>query len=305
MSITRKSQSGIPNFLIIGTPRSGTTTLYQHLKRHPDVFMSSIKEPMFFICEGEPDPSFGSLIAQPAADWESYQSLFRGATNAKMVGEASTYYLYSPTACHRISERLPKVKLIAILRNPVERAYSHFLSNRLRGIETIPDFGGALAAETDRQRQGWFMYFFYREVGFYSPQIRRYLEKFPREQILFLLFDEISRHSSTALKKIHRFLEIADDDPQGFSTRYNSAGVPRNRRWYDFLTKPNPVKQLLKRFLPESVQYEILTRLLGYSIAKPPMKEAVRCTLSKAYHEDILRTQELIQLDLSAWLEEG
>jgi hypothetical protein len=297
-----KPQPVIPNFLIIGVPRSGTTTIYQNLKRHPDVFMSAVKEPMYFICEGEPDPTFGSLIAEPSADWNSYQSLFRNADNAKAVGEASTFYLYSPAACERIFRRLPGVKLIAILRNPVERAYSHFLLNRLRGIEPIADFGRALAAEEDRRRRGWFMYYFYRDVGFYGRQIQRCLDVFPREKILFVLFEEIFRSSDAAVKKICRFLEIADDVPQLFSTRYNASGVPRNRRWHDFLVQPNPVKRILKRFLPESAQYEILTRLTNVSIAKPPMAEAVRRELAGAYREDIRRAADLIQLDLSAWL---
>jgi hypothetical protein len=293
-----------PNFLIIGAPRSGTTTLYQNLKKHPEIFMSSVKEPMFFIFEGGvilPDPL---LVKECIRDWNAYQSLFGGSKDAKAIGEASTYYLYSEKASRTIPHYLPDVKLIAILRNPVSRAYSHFLFNRLRGIEPVSDFNEALAMEEERIRHGWFMFFHYQGIGLYSRQIERYLSIFPRERFLFLLFDELSRSPADSFHKIFQFLRVEEIIQDVSKTRYNISGIPRNRRWHDFLMGPNPVKRLLKKVLPDSVQSRILTNLTERNLATPPMRDDIRLRLIKRYRDDILKTQELIRIDLSAWMSE-
>jgi len=129
----------IPNFLIIGAAKSGTTSLYHALKQHPKIFMSPVKEPNFFALEGGElnypqgtvDPRY---LAQCITTKEEYNQQFEGVSNEIAVGEASPIYLYHPQAPVRIKNCLPNVKIIVILRNPIERAYSNFLHHIREGV---------------------------------------------------------------------------------------------------------------------------------------------------------------------------
>src|SRR5215210_1748036 len=153
----------LPNFLVIGAGKSGTTSLYHYLRQHPDVYMSPVKEPLFFAAEGGrirfpgPDGRMISRAANPGAvtRMKDYRALFAGVSGKKAVGEASPQYLYTPEAPLRIKHYVPEAKLIAVLRNPVERAYSAFLHRTRLGREPLADFSEALRQEDSRMREGW------------------------------------------------------------------------------------------------------------------------------------------------------
>ncbi|MBN1439946.1 MAG: sulfotransferase [Anaerolineales bacterium] len=294
--------TGLPNFLILGAPRSGTTTIYQNLRSHPEVFMGPVKEPMFFILEGEKTPEYLALVPNAVTEWETYRRLFQGAGKAKAIGEASTFYLFSKKAASRIRHRIRSAKFIAILRNPADRAFSHFLHNRIEGIEPLENFLEALEAEEERRRKGWFMYYYYRDAGFYGKQINCYFSKFSKDQFLFLSFDELTKSPDTMYKKIFRFLGVYDSIRIPRQIRYNPSGTPKNRRWSEFLRKPNPIKNIFKQFLPQTIQYNLFTKLNGWNLSKPVLQENIRRELIEEYRNDIVETQKLTGLDLSSWL---
>src|SRR3712207_4104321 len=128
----------LPNFLVIGAMKSGTTALYYYLEQHPEIYMSPVKEPNFFSQEN---------AADTVTHIGTYEQLFKGASGKKAIGEASHSYLYEPRAAAEIRRYVPKVKLIAILRNPIDRAYSHFLHMVRSGTEPLDDFAQALREE--------------------------------------------------------------------------------------------------------------------------------------------------------------
>ena len=130
----------MPNFLIIGAMKSGTTALYYYLEQHPQVYMSPVKEPNFFCSEENSDGDFATRLG-------AYQDLFRDVSGEKAIGEASHCYLYEPEAAARIQEYITDAKLIAVLRDPVDRAYSHFLHMVRNGSEPLTDFALALREE--------------------------------------------------------------------------------------------------------------------------------------------------------------
>jgi len=292
----------LPNFLILGAPRCGTTTLYETLKQHPQVFVSPVKEPMFFVLEGEKDLFPGLKSPQGPRDLGAYQSLFIGAEKAKAVGEASPIYLYSPKAASGIRKYIPDAKMIAILRNPVDRAYSHFLFHRLKGEEPIADLEEAMAAEAGRTRMGWFLFWSYRGMGFYGAQIERYFSLFDREQFCFFLFEDLLSRPAELFMKIFDFLGVEDRTRIRLSEKYNASGIPQNRFLHGFLTRPNILKTYGKRFFPEKSHYRLLTRFMNRNLAKPPLSAEVRSRILPVYREDILKTQDLIGRDLSSWL---
>lgn len=292
----------LPNFLIIGAPRSGTTTIYEGLKKHPQIFLSSLKEPMFFILEGEKELFPGPQNPIGPRELNGYRELFKDVQREKAVGEASTFYLFSPKAPLRIREYLPDAKLIAIFRNPVDRAYSHFLTNRLAGTEPIADLEEAMAAEEERIQKGWFLFWCYRGMGFYGRQIERYFSHFDRRQFRFFLFEDLIADPALIFSAISRFLGVDETVRIRLPEKYNPSGVPRIRLVHDFLNKPNFIKSQFKRILPEKTQYNLLTKFMNRNLAKPPLHPDVRRRILAIYREDILKTQDLIQRDLSSWL---
>ncbi len=152
----------MPNFLIIGAAKAGTTALYSYLKQHPQIYMSPEKEPHFFAFEGE-QPNFGGTAGKQEwlnrtviTDIETYRKQFQKVSREIAIGEASALYLYIPKAVERINHYIPDVKLITILRNPIERAYSAFLFQIRDELEPITDFAQALEEEKIRINKNWY-----------------------------------------------------------------------------------------------------------------------------------------------------
>jgi hypothetical protein len=194
----------LPDFIIGGAPRSGTTWLYELLDRHPDVYMAQpVKpEPKFFLL----DHLYEKGLRFYAETW------FAGAGDARVAGEKSTDYLESATAAQRIARDLPQVRLIFILREPAERAYSNYLWTRMNGIET-ENFNTALRLEEEREKQlpeRWkfarpFSYF---SRGLYADLLAPYVQLFPRDQILILRFEDVLDCPEDLAERVHRFLGI-------------------------------------------------------------------------------------------------
>lgn len=300
----------MPNFLIIGAPRSGTTTLHEELKRHPQVFMSSIKEPLFFAVEGEDEQFHGPQDNQGIRDLKTYCSLFSGVRYEQAIGEASPLYLYSQKAPYRIKHHIPNVKLIAILRNPIDRAYSHFLHHKLLGYENLDDFREAIEAEEERERMRWSPFWFYRKMGVYSEQIARYLSLFRSDQIRVFLFEDLQQNPKSLFKDIAQFLGIDGGLVIKAPAVHNASGYPINVKLNTFLTQPNFISTVLRPFLSEKARLKlrlkvwdvILRGVRQSNLRKPPLRPEVREWLIEYYREDILRTQDILRRDLSYWL---
>ena len=289
----------MPNFLIIGAHKAGTTSLYHYLKEHPQIFMSSIKEPHFFSFLGHPldfnDPGFDPTTLRTISSLVDYQSLFRDTENAIAIGEASPSYLYVAQSAHKIHQYLPDAKLIAILRNPVDRAYSNFLHCRARNNkEPLEDFIEALKAEAARIRNNWSPLWHYQQMGFYYQQLQRYYLLFPKEQIQIFLYDDFQENPKTTLKSIFQFLEVSSNFMPDLTKRHNVSGVPKNELWRLMFQK----LQWTKLLFPSKTQQKLKKRIL----TRPSIPIIARKQLIALYQEDILQLQNLIQRDLVHWL---
>ena len=294
----------MPNFLIIGAAKAGTTSLYGYLEQHPQVYMSSIKEPRFFALEGEkldfrgPAQSINHTSVTTLAE---YSQLFQEVTSQTAIGEASTVYLSHPKAPERIKHYIPDVKLIAILRDPSERAFSSYLHLVRDGYETL-SFAEALEAEASRIKDNWQPLWYYKERGFYYQQLQRYFEIFAPEQIEIYLYEDLAKDSTGVIQNITRFLEV-DDTFAPDLERKNVSGIPKNRLVQNLLTRKNPLKSVLKPLLPESLRQSVIQNISKRNLgAKPTLSPQMRQHLIAIYREDILKLQELIQRDLSSWL---
>lgn len=189
----------LPNFLIIGATKGGTTSLHYYLGQHPDVFVLPEKETNFFA-----QNSALCMIDRTVRSREEYEKMFEETKGKKAVGESSPAYLAVPDAPRLIHELIPKVKLIAVLRSPVERAYSHYLMRRRQGKEIRMSFEEVLAADDlDPLRS-------YKSRGFYGQQLQRYQKYFPMEQMKIFLYEEFTDDAASVVKAIFGFLNVDD-----------------------------------------------------------------------------------------------
>ena len=299
----------MPNFLIIGAQKSGTTSLYHYLKQHPEIYMSPVKEPNFFALEGEnldfrgPGNTLASVNNYSITAVEDYRQLFREVSEEKAVGEASNLYLYSSKAPKRIRHHIPDAKLIAVLRNPVQRAYSSFLHCIRDDREPLTDFSEALGEEERRIRENWGFLWHYKQIGFYHVQLKRYFEEFGHEQLRIHLYEDFEADSLGVLRDIFRFLGVDERFTPNMSIRYNMSGIPRSRTFHSLLSRRNPIKTAIKPLLPIGMRRRLSSVLKSRNLDVAPQLSPEMCReLAKAYREDTLRLQELIRRDLSGWL---
>lgn len=299
-----------PDFIIIGAAKSGTTSVYNYLLQHPEIFMCPRKEPSFFAFEGQTVTLAGPLDQEfhdrrVVSDIGAYQALFQDAEKGMKTGEASVIYLYSTEAPTRIKKHVPEVKLIAILRDPVDRAFSGFRHMRRDGREPIPDFARALRQEEARIKAGWEHQWHYAQLGFYYRQLRRYYDTFSRDQISVYTYDELLARPFAVLEDIFRFLDVDPTFRPDISQWYNIAGKPRSRVLHDFLLRSNRAKSLARTVVPSQVTQKLWWRIKRWNIVAPAgadSSEASRPYLRQLYRDDIIQLQELLQRDLSHWL---
>lgn len=304
----------MPNFYILGAAKSGTTTLYHYLNQHPQVFMSPIKETNFFAFQGEKPTFKGVKVNKSTVSYQQeiitdlslYRQQFSAVNKEIAIGESCPSYLYIPKAAENIKRHTPQAKLIVILRNPIERAYSNFLHNIRDRSEYYDDFSEGIEAESGRINDGWWWGFHYVRVGLYYEQVKRYFDLFDRSQVKVYLFDQLKNNEQLLLNDICQFLEIEYQVSFDNSKleKHNSTGVPVNQ-FLDNLIKDS---SLLKKAYQTIVRNKKIRKNITNSInrfnplVKPDLDREIKDELLPLFREDILKLQDLIRQDLSPWL---
>jgi hypothetical protein len=205
-----------PDVLIIGAPKAGTSALYAALAQHPQIYASPVKAPKYYMCWDVPPPTCrGPGDAHSNQEWiwrrADYESLFRGAPEDALRLESTPFYLYMPAARRRIAEELPEAKLIIIVRDPIDRAYSNWMHLWVDGLEPISDFVEAWHAEDQRIAAGWAPFWHYRRLGRYGEQLADLFALVEREQVLVLRYWQLVSHPEETLNRVARFLGIVED----------------------------------------------------------------------------------------------
>ncbi len=306
----------LPNFILFGAPKAGTTSLHQALDQHPEVWMSQNKEPVFFGNSRfvrdeekgkatEADPS-GDVFRRGIVDEpENYLALFSGVTDEKAIGEASVTYLRSFIACRRLRNLLPDVKLVAVLRQPADRAHSNYWYLVQAGIEPAPTFEAALADEPRRIEAGWSNMTHHKEWGFYGAQLAHYYQYFPRENIKIFLYDDWRADPQRVLRELFEFVGVATDFEPTIP-RANRTLIPRNRALSDWVRALHPINgtsRIRPRLLRRAFFGAARRINARYNLAPAPkINPATRARLTEEFRPDILKLQELLGRDLSHWL---
>lgn len=295
----------LPNFFLIGAPKAGTNALHQYFDRHHEIFVCHPKEPHFLhnlppqeIGRGPGDDERGRRVV---ITWKSYEKLFQAATTEKAIGDASTSYLYSPGAFAAITKYFPSARIIAVLRQPAERAYSNYCHARRDGWELETDFLKAIKDQDRRLAAGWGRFWAYKQNGFYAESVRRY-KTFFGDRMLVILYEDWKSYPDATLRRIFQHLGV-DDRIQFSHLRYNTSGIPYSRTLHRALSGKIILAQPLKPFIPKTTRSRLRAWFRAINMkACPPLEAEVKAEITSWYREDILELQELIHKDLSSWL---
>lgn len=293
-----------PNFIIIGAMKAATTSLYTYLKQHPDIFMTKVKEPMFF--NNFNQITDFKVLANKSKKVNSlldYFSMFSSVENESAIGEASPAYIYNEKAPYLIKEHLPDVKIIAILRQPTDRAYSNFLHTKRADRENVNSFEQAIKIEKERISDNWSPLYHYIQKGFYSVQLKRYYNLFPKENIKVYLFEDVVKNPKETLKDIFKFLNVDENIEIDVSKKSNVSGTPKGI--LGFTLKKMRYYNLMPKFAISDYLPTVMVNLLFKSVYKDAEKldSVLRKELTdKYYREEILKLEKLIDKDLSNWL---
>ena len=297
----------LPNFLVIGVSKGGTTSVYHYLKQHPQVFMSPIKETNFFVYDGR-NPL---VIRQrpnrfPVKTLHEFGALFATVSGEKAIGEASPLYLTDSVAAMQIRHHIPRAKLIAILRDPADRAYSDYAM----GVRDRMDSRSFAEAIADEERQGFeesreFSPRHYVRPGFYARQLKHYFQLFERSQIAVYLFDDLQADAVGFMRTLFHFLRVDEDFVPDASLRHNPSAPPQNKLLRPLLRK-SALTCTVKRLLPEPLGRRAVALQLALrnrtQVEQSSIPSDLRRKLVGLYRQDILELQDLIQRDLSRWL---
>jgi len=295
-----------PNFFVIGAHKAGTTSLYYQLKQHPEIFMSRIKEPKFFALEGHAldfkGPYDERIRRGTTTDLVDYLGLFEQVREEKSIGEMSTIYLSDLRAPGAIAHRVPDARIVAILRHPAERAFSAFQHLLREGYEPLPSFEEALDAEPQRAADGWYAQYHYMGRGLYGRHLQRYFDRFNPARIRIYLYEDFVEKPRWLLADLFGFLGVNTGFRPDISARHNVSGRARSARLQRWLTRPHPLKEALKTWIPEHWGHRAISWVQPFNVVRAELNPGTRRRLIDVYRDDIESLQVLIGRDLSHWL---
>lgn len=294
----------LPNFLIVGASKSGTSSIYHYLKQHPDIFLSNKqKEGRYFSkMEGNfQGPGDSKIDATITRNLEQYQHLFNGYNGEKAVGDISPEYLYFyENAVSQIKKDIgDETKIIIILRSPVERAFSGYAHFKRDNREHL-SFEEGLSLEKIRMEKNWIWAWQYKNSGLYFEQVKFYLDNFKNVKII--VFEEFKNDAHKVLREICAFLEIDAEFNFDTSYKYNVSGDPKNKLLYQIETSRGFIT-FIKKFVPSKFVQKVKKKWTGEKqMIKPEINSNTKSELIEFFNADILKLQSLIKKDLSHWL---
>lgn len=307
----------LPDFFVVGAARSGTTSLHYYLKQHPDIFMPEVKEIGFFLFLNTPVELIRMVEKKRSLRlvyiFNDYIRHFEKALDTQMIGEANPGYLYTYAYKDTIKnikivyrENYKNLKIIIILRNPADRAWSHFMLERRDRREPIEDFKEALKPEVYNKRledNKGFPVGLCDHIGFgmYYEQVDAYMKEF--QDVKIFLYDDLCKDALKVVKEIYSFLGVSAGFTPNIKKRYNISGESKVKLLNTFVTHNYMMKDFLKSFVSFKMREIITNTIFGKNTQRKEMPEDIRRELIKLYENDIIKLQKLIKRDLSSWLD--
>jgi len=276
---------------IVGAPKAGTTSLFHYLDAHPEIKMSSTKEPDYFSDKelNEQGLYYGSYRVE---NLQKYNSLFLGREDEKIMGEGSVSYLFYPKVPVRIKEYNPKSKIIIMLRNPVERAFSHYLMDYRLGL-TSKSFESEFQQEEGLNFQQYFL------LGNYSSQIKRYFEVFEKKNIHIIWYSDVKKNAEKEVKNVFDFIGVDSSFKVDFETIHNSFTMPKNnviRMIYSVVW----LRKILVFMFPSKL-IKSVRNILFMEGNKPKLQDDLRKKIQLYYQNEIKELEQILSLNLGRW----
>ncbi|MFC4536038.1 sulfotransferase family protein [Sphaerisporangium dianthi] len=299
----------LPDFLVIGAPKSGTTALHAALARHPQIFMSAVKEPKFFLTDGPPPDRGGPGDAQTFKEhvWRraDYEALFDQAPRGTLKGESTPFYLYDRQAQRRIQALIPGARLIVVLRDPVERAHSNWTHLWSAGLEPVGDVVRACAEEERRVAAGWSAFWHYVSLGRYGEQLEHLYGLFPRENVLQFRYRDLVDEPAATLDRICAFLGVEqgliDEVPRENVTAHPDPTL-RHRALSRLMRAGATVGRHLPGRLAASLTEPLEKALQESGRPRRPLSWEQRQALIPRFRDDIALLEKVTGEDFGDWL---
>ena len=283
------------DFFIVGAPKAGTTSLYHYLDEHPEIEMSSKKEPDYFL--GKPIQEQGIYYGKNRINTlDKYESLFAQKEGA-IYGEGSVSYLFYENVAEDIKKYNPNAKIIIMLRNPIDRAFSHYLMDYRLGL--VSDSFENIINKKSKYKNAHLFYQQYIEVSEYAKQIQRYCNVFSTDNFLLIDYEDFKGDVSGTVDLVYDFLKVSTEFSADVNTKYNTFTMPKNkgiRFIYSFVI----LRKILTFIFPKSL-VENIKGLLFKADKKPKLLEETRNQLKQFFSDDVRELGRVLGKDYSKW----
>jgi hypothetical protein len=293
-----------PTFFVVGGSRCGTTSLHHALVNHPGIYVPADKSPNFFTADdmaGFPgSAAMAAMKGHSVMSEQEYLHLFTSAGRDQVCGEVSPVYLQSVHTAGRIASFAPEARIVAILRNPIDRAFAHFIGRRRDGLETLVDFEATIANELADPAPKAVAFNHYLAIGRYAHFLKPFYSAFPRQQVLVLFFDDFVRDPVAVLQEMFTFLGVEAIGEQLPLEQKNRGGIIRNPLLRAVWTRSVLLRARLRKHLPATVR-DSVGRLFLAGMEKPALKQDLRRALTGYFADDLRELETLCGRSLAAW----
>jgi len=296
----------LPDFLVVGTARAGTTALHYQLRTHPQLFLPSQKEPCFFCFNGQIPNYKNAKFSFAVTDHEAYSELYINAKVNQLKGEISTPYLYLHNQTIKNIQKFYSCRqlpmIVIILRNPFERAYSQYRWKVRDGREKL-SFEDALRNEEFRIEENFSFDYHYATRGLYAEAVKNFLDNFPKVKIV--LYENYKYDFSSTMKKLCDFIGVDNDFNFNATANVNSSASTGYPVLNNLFFGESNLKYRLLRKVPDNIRSNLKEKLIRFNNSGkkiPPVSEEAKEYLKNFYYHDILKLQSITNFDLSNWL---
>ncbi len=287
-----------PSFLVIGAPKCGTTSLFHYLAQHPDVYLPARKELHYFtyddLARNSAGPGDADLLPHFCATRSDYEAQYAQVRGEREIGEVSPSYFYYADASRRIRDELGTPKIILLLRDPVQKAFSQYMHLVRDNRERLSFYQG-LMAEPKRIEQRWGALWRYAEGSIYAWRIRRYLETFGEDRVKILFFEDLVRDAGSLVREVLRFLALDDAVCIDTSEVYNASSLPRSRFLAGLVAKQSPLAAAARAALPSAIRIRITAVLRRLNAGgKGEIDEGSRAYLRDYFATDLKEVEQIL-----------
>lgn len=288
----------LPNFIVVGAPKCGTTSLYHYLKQHPQIFLPERKELHYFsfkymekLLAG---PGDSNILETSCRTIEEYAAFYAPARAQIALGDISPSYFYFTDVCAEMRARLGSPRIIVMLRDPVQKAFSQYM-HLIRDARETLDFNAALAAEPERVRKGYAAMWRYAQSSLFTERTKRFMDEFGAANTKVILFDDLLRDPNGVVADTFRFLGVDPSVPVQTDSTFNRSGVPRSHLVAKLISKNNPVTKFARRLLPLAVTGKVKDVLQRANTgSKLTLDPRARASLQAYFDTDLAALETLL-----------